>query len=153
VLIANTPDAREWRPDLQVIGDREPGQGSIGGIHTAVRAGDDPVLVVAWDMPFVPAALLQSLVLGANGWDAFLPESGGPRQVEPLCAVYGSACDSAISRQLERGDRHATGFHRDVLVGTLPKTEVDRHGDAAVMFFNVNTAAELRRAEELCRRG
>ena len=76
-LIANAPEASQWRPDLQALKDPMPDRGSLGGLYTAVTAGEGPVLVVAWDMPFVPASLLETLVRQAESFDAFLPESGG----------------------------------------------------------------------------
>src|SRR5207302_246823 len=99
VLIANAPDGPTWRPELRTIPDVRPGSGSLGGIHTAIVSGAGPVLCVAWDMPFVTIELLRALLEGSTGWDAFLPESGGRRGVEPLCAVYGPACAAAIERQ------------------------------------------------------
>ena len=156
LLIANAPDAASWRPDLKTIPDVRPGFGSLGGIHTAVSAGPEPVLCVAWDMPFVPEALLRALVDGATAgeYDAFLPESSGRRGLEPLCAVYGPACGPAIARRLESGDLKAISFHADVRVGILSLAEVRQfdRGDPDELFFNVNTPDDLARAEELWRR-
>ncbi len=155
VLIANAPDGPTWRPDLRTIPDVRPGQGSLGGIYTAVVSGLGPVLCVAWDMPFVTIELLRALLEGSTGWDAFLPESDpkglptgrGRRGVEPLCAVYGPECAAAIERQLALGDRRAIGFHADVKVGTLPLERVRALGDPDLLFFNVNSPADLERAE------
>src|SRR6266852_5961599 len=149
LLIANAPGASAWRPDLNTIPDARPGLGSLGGIYTAVAAGTEPVLCVAWDMPFVPEALLRALIDGAKAenYDAFLPESSGRRGLEPLCAVYGPACGPAIERRLARGDLRAIGFHADVKVGTLPLERVRALGDPDLLFFNVNTPADLERAE------
>ncbi|HEX9610546.1 MAG TPA: molybdenum cofactor guanylyltransferase [Gemmatimonadales bacterium] len=152
LLVANAPDAATWRPDLATIPDTKPGCGSVGGIYTAVTADRGPVLCVAWDMPFVTVGLLRALVEGAADRDAFLPESGGRRGVEPLCAVYGQACGPAIERQLERGDLRAIGFHDDVRVGTLPLDQVRQFGDPDLLFFNVNTPDDLARAEVLWQR-
>jgi molybdopterin-guanine dinucleotide biosynthesis protein A len=91
------------------------------------------------------------LVEGAARYDAFLPESDGRRGVEPLCAVYGPRCGPAIERQLARGDLKAIGFHADVEVGTLPLERVRAFGDPDVLFFNVNTPADLARAEDVWR--
>jgi len=154
VLIANAPDAASWRPDLRTIPDSRPGFGSLGGIYTAVTAGPEQVLCVAWDMPFVPEALLSALVAGAagGGYDAFLPESSGRRGLEPLCAVYGPACAPAIARRLDSGALQAISFHADVRVGILSLAEVKAFGDPDELFFNVNTPADLARAEALSRR-
>jgi molybdopterin-guanine dinucleotide biosynthesis protein A len=154
LLVANAPGASAWRPDLQTIPDARPGFGSLGGIYTAVTAAPEPVLCVAWDMPFVPAALLGDLVAGATAgdYDAFLPESSGRRGLEPLCAVYGPACGPAIARRLETGDLRAISFHADVRVGILSLAQVRAFGDPEELFFNVNTPDDLERAEALCRR-
>jgi molybdopterin-guanine dinucleotide biosynthesis protein A len=154
LLIANAPGAAAWRPDLKTIPDVRPGLGSLGGIYTAVSAAPEPVLCVAWDMPFVPVGLLQALVDGAvaGNYDAFLPESSGRRGLEPLCAVYGPACGPAIARRLETGDLKAISFHTDVSVGILSLAEVKAFGDPDEMFFNVNTPDDLERAEALWRR-
>ena len=154
LLIANAPGASAWRPDLKTIPDARPGFGSLGGIYTAVTAAPESVLCVAWDMPFVPDALLRALVDGAaaGNYDAFLPESSGRRGLEPLCAVYGPACGPAIARRLETGDLKAISFHTDVRVGILSLAQVRGFGDPDELFFNVNTPYELERAEALWRR-
>ncbi len=154
LLVANAPDAASWRPDLQTTPDNRPGFGSLGGIYTAVTAGSGPVLCVAWDMPFVPEGLLRALVDGAEAgnYDAFLPASSGRRGLEPLCAVYGPACAPAIARRLDDGDLKAISFHADVRVGILSLANVRTFGDPDELFFNVNTPADLERAEALWQR-
>jgi len=152
LLVANAADAETWYPGLQVARDLLPQRGSLGGIYTAVMAAPAPVLVVAWDMPFVPVPLLRSLIEGLNGFDVFLPESGGKRAVEPLCAVYGPACGPAIRERLDQEDYRAIGFHDAVRVGTLSLEAVSRHGDPALLFYNVNTAEELAEAEAMWQR-
>lgn len=154
LLVANAPDAGGWRPDLRTVPDVRRDSGSLGGIYTAVASGPGPVLCVAWDMPFLTADLLRALITGATSgaYDAFLPESDGRRGVEPMCAVYGPACGPAIERQLERGDLRAIGFHAEVKVGTLSLERVRAFGDPDELFFNVNTPADLERAEAAWRR-
>lgn len=147
LLVANAPEAPAWRPDLRTLPDVRPDCGSLGGIYTAVVSGAGPVLCVAWDMPFVTPALLAALVDGAAGWDVFLPESDGRRGVEPLCGVYGPACGPAIERRLAEGDLRAIGFHSAVHVGTLPLERVKAFGDPDTLFLNINTPADLERAE------
>ena len=151
LLVANRADAANWKPGLRIVPDLIPGLGALGGIYTAVRSAPAPVVCVAWDMPFVTAELLRALASGLEGADACLPESGGRRGVEPLCAAYGPACGEAIEQVLESGDRRAIAFHHLVRVGILNGRAVSVLGDPAVLFFNVNTAEDLERAEELAR--
>ena len=152
LLVANARDAADWAPGLRAVADARPDCGSLGGIYSALTAGEGPVLVVAWDMPFVTVELLEALVAGAAGWDVFLPESGGRRGVEPFCGVYGPACVDPVVRQLDDEDYRAIGFHDSVRVGHLPLDVVSRFGDPTTLFFNVNTPDDLARAEELWRK-
>ncbi len=156
LLVANAPDAATWHTGLHAVPDARPGFGALGGIYTAVTAGAGPVLCVAWDMPFVADALLRALIAGATagGYDAFLPESTGPRGLEPLCAVYGPACGPAIAGRLDQGegDLAAISFHADVRVGILSLAQVKAFGDPDELFLNVNVPEDLERAEALWRR-
>jgi len=152
LLVANAPEAREWRPDLRVVADIRPGLGSLGGIYTAVVEAPAPVVAVAWDMPFVSSELIRALAAGLDRHDAVLPQSDGRRGVEPLCAAYGPACRDAIARNLDAGDLRAIGFHAAIRVGILPHPEVARLGDPALLFYNVNTADDLAHADQLWHR-
>lgn len=149
LLVANDPGAPFWDTGLEVIADREPGLGALGGIQTAVLAGPAPVVLAAWDMPFVPRDLLLRLASGLERHDLFLPAGDNRRGVEPLCAAYGPACGPAIAAALVRGDRRAIGFHPGLRVGILPPDELRRLGDPTRLFFNVNTPGDLTRANEL----
>ena len=152
ILVANAPEAGEWRPGLQVVPDLRPGLGSLGGIYTAVVVAPAPVVCVAWDMPFVAEGLLRRLAEGLRTHDACLPWSGGPRGAEPLCAAYGPACRDAIAQSLDAGDLRAVAFHERIALGILPLSEVARFGDPATLFFNVNSADDLARTDEMWRR-
>jgi len=152
LLVANAPEAPEWRPDLRVVPDVRPGLGSLGGIYTAVVEAPAPVVCVAWDMPFVSEALLRRLADGLQEHDACLPQSDGRRGVEPLCAAYGPACREAIAHSLDEGDLRAIAFHERIGVGILPLSEVGRFGDPELLFFNVNTADDLALTDRMWRR-
>jgi molybdopterin-guanine dinucleotide biosynthesis protein A len=152
LLVANAPDAAGWAPALRCVPDVRPGAGSLGGIYTAVCDAPEAVLCVAWDMPFVTEALLKTLVAESDGFDAFLPESGGRRGLEPLCAVYGPACRVPIERAIARGDLRAIAFHDAVRIGTLSLDRVRAFGDPETLFFNVNRPEDLEQAEVLWRR-
>jgi len=151
LLVANAPDAANWRPDLRTVADVRPGLGSLGGIYTAVVEAPAPVVCVAWDMPFVSESLIRALADGLDRNDAVLPESSGRRGVEPLCAAYGPGCRDAIAESLTAGNLRAIGFHDRIRVGILPLSEVRALADPELLFFNVNTADDLAKADQLWR--
>lgn len=152
LLIANDPEAVAWRSDLDIRADVRPGTASLGGIYTAVLAGDGPVFVAAWDMPFLIPGIVRELITRGTDYDVYVPESRGPRGIEPLSAVYAPTCAEAIMRSIDAGRLHTTAFHRDVRVGRLPLSEVERFGNPDELFFNVNSPEELAAARALHRR-
>jgi molybdopterin-guanine dinucleotide biosynthesis protein A len=135
-----------------VVADVRPGFGALGGIYTAVVEATAPVVCVAWDMPFVSESLIRTLAHGLDTLDAMLPESEGRRGVEPLCAAYGPACRDAIAASLAENDLRAIGFHSRIHVGILPLDQIRTLADPDLLFFNVNTADDLARADQLWRR-
>ena len=156
LLIANVPEAAAWLPGVRVVGDVLPGRGALGGVHAALHHARGPALVVAWDMPFVPAALLAELrALGDAGAAAATPESHAPRGVEPLCAYYGAGCLAAAGRRLAdvpEGGRTVcpSTLLADVGAARVPLARVTAvYGDPDALFMNVNTPDDLARARAL----
>ena len=147
LLVANDPAAPGWLPDTRIQRDIVPNAGGLGGIHAALHAAGQPVVIVAWDMPFVPSALLARLRALGDDADVAVPESGSRRGVEPLCAFYAPSCLPAIEQSLADGDRRVIGFHEHVRVARLPADEVSAFGDPELLFMNVNTPDDLTRAE------
>lgn len=148
LLIANDDAAEGWLPGVRRCADIRPGLGSLGGIHAALVHAGCPAIIVAWDMPFVPGALLTALRSAGAAADVVVPESGSRRGIEPLCAYYAPACIPAIETRLDAGDRRVIGFFDDVRVVRLEADAVARFGDPGVLFMNVNTPDELGMAEE-----
>lgn len=147
LIIANDSAAPTWLPGVACEGDVRPGNGSLGGLHAALWHARSPVLVVAWDMPFVSSELLAVLrSAGEGGYDAALAESGSRRGVEPMCAWYAPTCLPAIAAALDRGDRRMVGFLDSVRVARLAASDVARYGDPDRLFLNVNDEGELARA-------
>src|SRR5439155_16087595 len=75
------------RTGVRVIPDIVPGSGPLGGLHAALTAAHgDAVFVVACDMPYVTAALVEYLFSLAGDAQIVVPRT--ERGYHPLCAVY-----------------------------------------------------------------
>lgn len=154
VVSANDPDLFEGL-GLPVRPDDVPGAGPLGGILTALRwaaeRGRPGALVVACDMPWVSAGVLRMIAERAASTeaDAVVPESGGRRGLEPLCAWYSIRCIPRVERMIAEGEGRV---HRLLIGGVpadvIPLAEVRRTGDPERIFLNVNTVDDLRVAEE-----
>lgn len=155
-IVANEPEP--YRP-LSVPVRRDAGLplGPLSGIRTALQWAKESAapgaVVIACDMPFVTPALVRRLLIGTEGVDAVVPESGGPRGVEPLCAYYATGCLPAVEAALAREDRSAVAFLPDVRVHAVPRGEVERFGSPELLFLNVNTPEDRARAEAMAAGG
>jgi molybdopterin-guanine dinucleotide biosynthesis protein A len=153
IAIVNDPDLAlqiglPHRPDAIA------GAGALAGVHAALvwarERGRAGVLAAGCDMPFLSIALLNELLAHA-GQDLVIPASDGPRGIEPLCAFYGTTCIAPIEDAVARGDARMIGFHEHVRVHRIAIDVVRTFGDPAIMFMNLNTAADLAAAERIVR--
>lgn len=146
IVVSNDESAAEWIPGATVVRDVRPGAGALSGVHAALSHADGAVLVLAWDSPFVPGALLRALreTGERTGADAVVTSSDSPDGFEPLCAWYAPGCRAAIDRRLDAGEFRAAGWQGDVRTHRLDPSP---WGDPGVMLFNVNSPDDLLRAQ------
>ena len=134
---------------LDVVRDRFPGRGALGGIYTAIAASPhDRVLVVGCDMPFLDPRLIEYM----NTLDADLIIPRSARGYEPLYAIYSRACAAPIRARIESGRLEASvppDGVRVVEVGEQALAVYDPHG---LLFVNVNTPHDYERANTLLER-
>jgi molybdopterin-guanine dinucleotide biosynthesis protein A len=152
IVVANDPEADRWFPGERVIPDLVPGLGPLGGLATALHAAAGaPVLVLAWDMPFVTTDLLAELRRrGESGASAVVPVHGEGRWAEPLCAWYAPAALGTCLGLLDAGARRA-GALFDALPGaeTIGDADLTRFGVPARLFTSVDTPDALAALDEI----
>lgn len=153
-LIANRPELFA-DSGLPTRPDRVRGAGALGGIHAALRwareEGLPGILCAPCDAPFLPAGLLRRIAEEGveTGARAVVPESGGRRGIEPLCAYYGVDALSQVELHLRQNEHAVRALVRSLDARTVPREEVARWGAPEVLFLNVNTPGEYRRAQEV----
>jgi len=134
-------------PGVEVVPDAYPGRGAIIGLASGLRAAGESVLALAVDMPFLNLELLRHLIALAPGWDAVVPRPG--KFFEPLHAVYAPACLPVFEDQIRAGVMQILPAYPRLRVRYLESEELKRFDPAGLAFFNINTPADLRRAESL----
>jgi molybdopterin-guanine dinucleotide biosynthesis protein A len=146
IVVANDPRAARWFPGLRTVRDAEEGLGPLHGLRTALASAEGaPVIVVAWDMPFVTTALLLALrAEGERGATATVPVAGNPPRAEPLCAYYGAdalvACDALIGR----GERRAAALYETLPGATSVRgRDLVALGDPARLLLSVDPLEDL----------
>ena len=149
LVVSNDTRATGWFPGHRIVRDLEPGLGPLAGLRTALAAAEGAaVLVVAWDMPFVPAALLRALRRrGEAAHASDVPVYGDDDRAEPLCAYYHPEALATVEALLTRGERRARALYealtdRGVAV-TMGERGLERFGVPSRMFLSVDTPAVL----------
>jgi molybdopterin-guanine dinucleotide biosynthesis protein A len=136
---------------LPLFSDLRPGRGALGGLYTALASAEHPlVAVVACDMPFASATLLEaaSSLLLEKGVDVVIPRS--EEGYEPLHAVYRRAtCLPAIEAAINADQWKVVSWFPQVKIHTLTSDEIKRYDLLGLAFWNVNTPEEFAEAEKI----
>jgi molybdopterin-guanine dinucleotide biosynthesis protein A len=148
ILITNSPQQYSAY-NLPIYTDILPGQGSLGGLYTAIqRSAADFTLCVACDMPFLNTALLRYLLgLCSTDWDVIVPRIGG--NLEAMHAIYNKTCLEPIQNQIVAGNLKASGFFDKVNVRYVEEDEIRQFDPALRSFINLNTPDDLAAVDAL----
>ena len=149
VIVANEP-ARFAGLGVPVFGDLVPDAGALGGIYTALALANEPVLVVACDMPYLTAPFLTRVMGAAHDVDIVVPRAADG--YHPLCACYGQACVDPIRQRLDAGVLKVLDLFDDVHVRTIDPVEIAAFDPDGLLLLNINTPDDLARAERGRRR-
>jgi molybdopterin-guanine dinucleotide biosynthesis protein A len=136
-------------PPLDVAVWEEPDEPShpLAGIVAALERGGRPLVVCGCDLPFLPAALLAHLA--GRSEPLVVLEAAG--RLHPLIGRFTPALVDALrTARDEQRPLHEVVTELGAVRITEPKLR--RYGDPERIVFNVNTPADLARAEELVRR-
>jgi molybdopterin-guanine dinucleotide biosynthesis protein A len=133
---------------VRLVPDVRPGEGALMGIYSGLRAARHPhALAVACDMPLLSLPLLRYMLPLADGYDVVIPRVAG--WLEPLHAIYGKTCLSAMRRLLDQGQRQIIAFFDQVRVCYVEEDEVTRCDPRHLSFVNVNTPEDWQRVQRL----
>jgi len=153
-ILVTTNNPEDFRfLDLPLFPDLKPGRGSLGGLYTAVSSATcEAVAVVACDMPFASASLLEaaSRLLVREDADVVIPDSGGG--LEPLHAVYRrKTCLPAIESAIDADKWRLISWFPQVKVHILQPDEIKEYDPSGLAFWNLNTPEEFAETEQRAR--
>ncbi len=134
---------------IGVVADLVDGAGSLGGIYTALSSSPrDRTIIVACDMPYLTAALMQLLVRASDA-DVVIPRS--EKGLQPLCAVWSARALEPIRRRVHDKKLKVLSVLEELRVeeiGPEVLASCDPHG---LLFVNVNTPHDYERAQGFSR--
>jgi molybdenum cofactor guanylyltransferase len=159
IVTTNRPDDYSFL-NVPLIPDLKPGRGALGGLYTAIASASHSfVAVVACDMPFASAALIEAAtrIMIQEGADVAIArevpqteQAGKSQGYEPLHAVYRrETCLTAINAAIEADQWKVIAWFPQVMVRVLTSDEVKRYDPTGLAFWNVNTPDEFREAEKI----
>jgi molybdopterin-guanine dinucleotide biosynthesis protein A len=126
------------------IRDIFPGCGPLAGIHAALaRSPYELNLMLAVDMPFVPANLLDFLFAAADKVAALVTVPRLNAQLQPLCAVYRREFSGKAEAALQSGNYKIEAAFSGVSVRVIEEAELAEAGFSVRHFFNMNTPQDI----------
>ena len=139
--------------DLPLFPDLRPDRGALGGLYTALSSATcASVAVVACDMPFASASLIEaaSRLLVQEDADVVIPDSGDG--LEPLHAVYRrKTCLPAVESAIDADKWRLISWFPQVKVRILQPDEIKMYDPLGLAFWNLNTPEEFSEAEHRAR--
>jgi molybdopterin-guanine dinucleotide biosynthesis protein A len=150
IITTNRPEEYAFLK-LPLFPDLKPGRGALGGLHTAIASAKHPIVaVVACDMPFASAALLEAAeqILIEEKADVVISKS--EEGYEPFHAIYRRAtCLPAIEAAIDADLWKVIAWFPQVRVRVLTPDERKRYDPQELAFWNVNTPEEFIQAEKI----
>jgi len=146
-------------PGLRTASDDWPDLGPLGGIASALRQageeGKEGVVVLAVDLPRIPASLLVALAARWRGLDGCAMRGAvlqGETGLQPLVGIYGAGLAGPLERRLVGGGSRAVHAWIDDLGDTVLRVPLDELASAvghADPLLNVNRPDDLVMADRL----
>jgi molybdenum cofactor guanylyltransferase len=134
--------------NLKVVQDAVGGRGPLAGILAGLAHSKYQYnMVIACDMPLLNRDLAKYIISIAKEYDAVVPRLG--QYVEPLQAVYSKDCILEIEKLLMQDRLSIDGLFSRVRTRFVESAEIERFDAAHLSFLNINTPADLKKAEGL----
>ena len=142
-------DPRKFAAYAAVVEDIFPHCGPLGGIHAALRAtSTDLNVILAVDVPFVSAALLEYLLERARRSPAVITVAQTAGGYQPLSAIYRRQFAVLADQALRAGSYKIDSLFPSTITQTINEEELKAAGFSQKMFRNLNTLEELAEASE-----
>ncbi|HMR99508.1 MAG TPA: molybdenum cofactor guanylyltransferase [Anaerolineales bacterium] len=137
--------------NLRLISDVKPGRGALGGLYTAIASAAHPlVAVIACDMPFASAKLIQLSVEIMEKENVDVVIAKNDEGYEPLHAVYRrETCLPAIESAINADQWRVVSWLPQVNLRVLTDEQIQSADPSGLAFWNVNTPEEFAQAEGL----
>lgn len=142
-----------------ILADRWPGEGPLGGILTAVEKTADTATEVKWnlmvgcDMPFLTREWLEFLCERTIGSAAQVVVAESENGLEPLCACWNTGALAVLQAAFDSGVRKVTEAMKRVPMEVLDESAWKRFDTGGRLFWNMNTPEDFAEARRIIETG
>jgi molybdopterin-guanine dinucleotide biosynthesis protein A len=153
------PGARYADLPHEIIEDRWPGEGPLGGIVTALQTTQSlsPTcewnLILSCDMPFLTVDWLRFLIDHAYAGNCEVIAPRSEHGWEPLCACWRTSSLATLRAAFDRGTRKVTDAMKLLPVEILDETHWKRFDIGGRLFWNMNTPRDYEDAARILKSG
>ncbi|MFC1815425.1 molybdenum cofactor guanylyltransferase [Thermodesulfobacteriota bacterium] len=151
ILVTNDPiQYLDW--DFNIVTDLFSVRSSLTGIHAGLFYATNPHgFFAACDTPFLKKELIETILDNIEtNYDAIIPEiSAG---LEPLCAIYSKKCLKRIEQHLAQDKLKIQLVFQKDRIKKIPESLLLQKDPELLSFFNINTPADLEKAEAILSR-
>jgi molybdopterin-guanine dinucleotide biosynthesis protein A len=142
-------DAAKFAALAPVVEDVFRDCGPLGGIHAALRASAVELnLMLAVDVPFVSAELLDFLTARARESAALVTAVRTDDRCQPLCGIYRRKFANVAEEALSAGRYKITALFEAERMQSISEKELAAAGFSSEMFRNLNTPEDLAEAHD-----
>jgi molybdopterin-guanine dinucleotide biosynthesis protein A len=148
ILVTNSPHKfLEW--DLLIVSDLFPIRSALTGIHAGLFYMTNPFAFISGcDTPFLKKEMVETVIQKIEPKiDIVMPETSAG--LEPLCAAYSKRCLNSAQHHLEQKKLKIIKAFRKNRIKTISEKVLCRIDPDLRSFFNINTAEDLKHAEEM----
>lgn len=157
VLSANGDLDRLAMFGAPVVPDLITGVGPLGGLLAGMRWSEASfpdarfVATVAVDMPFIPLDLVERLAEGCGRDENTVALAASSAGTHPVCGLWPLKLADGLERILKSGENPKVLTFADRFMRlNVPFDDIELPGGERIdPFFNVNTPADVRRAETI----
>jgi molybdopterin-guanine dinucleotide biosynthesis protein A len=148
IVVTNDP-VKYLAYDCKLASDIFPIRSSLTGLQAGLFFAANPyTFVTACDTPFLKKGVIEILLRTIEtGIDVIIPETASG--FEPLCAVYSKKCLIPAENNLQRHKFKIQQFFKKVRVKKIPEKELRKQDPELISFFNINSPADLEKAEKI----
>ncbi len=150
LLVLAEEDIEKPNERIRTVTDLIPGCAAVGGLYTGLYHSYHPrVFVVACDMPFINAAVIELFLQNVDATDIVLAQL--VTGIQPLHGLYSKRCLPILKEMIDDRDLRLQNVadKPGLTVHRIPETEIKALDPQSLSFLNVNSPADLELANKI----